>query len=605
MTQQNLTPERIFQSYEVYSLLRRVKIEWVKNNKRVSYANIPCAFDIEVTSFEVQTSGQEKKKQAIMYIWTLSVDGHIIQGRTWQDFMTTCKQLTMLLRCGKNRRLVIYVHNLAYEFQFMHKWFDWEEVFALKKRQPVKALTVDGIEFRCSYKLSGYSLEGLGKQLQKYKIQKMSGDLDYSKIRNSKTPLTEKEMGYVINDVLVVTAYIQEYIERVGNIYDIPTTKTGEVRKYTREQCFYNGENKVQSHDTFKSYRALMRTLTLTSNIYVMLKEAFAGGFTHAGFIYSGYTIRNVRSMDMTSAYPYVMVSEKFPMAKGEKVKVQSFGQLLDLMGKYCCLFRCKITGIRPKTSYENYLSRSHCRKIKGGMFNNGRVIEADYLETTLTEVDFSIMYNYYEWDLFEVDECYTFRKGYLPTNFVRTILELYSDKTTLKGVKGREVDYLLKKERINSMYGMCVTDVCRDKIVYSNEDWSEEAPDLDEAIAKVNKSIKRFLYYPWGVWVTAYTRRNLFGAIKECGEDYVYSDTDSCKFRNASKHLDWFNKYNEKVKNKLERALGAHKLPYNLPVQKLLTEKNAGLVHGQTREHTNVLRRLGRNDTWSRMMTG
>lgn len=603
MTQQNLTPQRIFQSSEIYSLLRNVDIEWVKSNKRINYANISCAFDIEVTSFEVQTSGQEVRKQAAMYIWTLSIDGQIVQGRTWQEFVTTCKLLTMLLRCSKNRRLIVYVHNLSYEFQFMHKWFDWEEVFALKKRQPVKALTVDGIEFRCSYKLSGYSLEGLGKQLQKYKIEKMVGDLDYSKMRNNKTPLTEKEMGYVINDVLVVTAYIQEYIERVENIYDIPTTKTGEVRKYTREQCFYNGGQKSRNQDTFKSYRALMRELTLTSEVYIMLKEAFAGGFTHAGLIYSGYTVHDVRSMDMTSAYPYVMVSEKFPMTKGEKIKVQTFGQLLELMRKYCCLFRCKITGIRSKSSYENYLSRSHCRKIKGGMFNNGRIIEADYLETTLTEVDFSIVYNYYEWDVIEIGDCYIFRKGYLPTNFVRTILELYSDKTTLKGVKGREVDYLLMKERINSLFGMNVTDICRDKIVYSCDDWSEETPDLDEAIAKVNKSIKRFLYYPWGVWVTAYTRRNLFGAIKECDEDYVYSDTDSCKFRNASKHLDWFNKYNEKVKNKLVRALGAHKLPYNSPVQRLRTAKNAGLGHGQTRVHINGLRRSALKDTWLRTM--
>ena len=66
--------------------------------------------------------------------------------------------------------------------------------------------------------------------------------MDYSLIRHSNTELTEKELGYCINDVLVVVAYIQETIEREGNITKIPLTKTGYVRNYTRNNCMYNGD---------------------------------------------------------------------------------------------------------------------------------------------------------------------------------------------------------------------------------------------------------------------------------------------------------------------------------------------------------------------------
>ena len=147
------------------------------------------------------------------------------------------------------QRLVIYIHNLSYEFQFMHKWFEWTEVFSLHKRRPVRALCDLGIEFRCSYKLSGYSLAMVGEQLTKHNIRKLKGDLDYSLKRNCKTPLTEKELAYTYNDVLIITAYIEEYIERVGSIAEIPMTKTGEVRNFTRKQCFYGGGKKKENQD--------------------------------------------------------------------------------------------------------------------------------------------------------------------------------------------------------------------------------------------------------------------------------------------------------------------------------------------------------------------
>ena len=68
-----------------------------------------------------------------------------------------------------NKRIIIYVHNLSFEFQFFRKLFNWEKVFSLEQRKPLQAITVEGIEFRCSYLLSGYSLANLSKQLNKYK----------------------------------------------------------------------------------------------------------------------------------------------------------------------------------------------------------------------------------------------------------------------------------------------------------------------------------------------------------------------------------------------------------------------------------------------------
>lgn len=66
-------------------------------------------------------------------------------------------------------------------------------------------------------------------------------------------------------------------------------------------------------------------------------------------------------------------------------------------------------------------------------------------------------------------------------------------------------------------------------------------------------------MFYPWGVWVTAYARRNLFTGIMEFGDDYIYSDTDSIKVRNAEGHKDYIEKYNKWIIDRLNKAMDYH----------------------------------------------
>lgn len=534
-----------------------------KNNKKITYYNAPIAFDIETTSFE-QSSQLDLEKRATMYIWTLSINDIIMQGRTWEEFINVIDFMIEWYQTNVYNRLIIYVHNLAYEFQFLHKYFEWDNVFALKKRCPIRALTKNGIEFRCSYKLSGYSLANLGKNLTKYKVQKLEGDLDYKLIRNCKTKLTDKELMYCINDVLVVSAYIKEYLERVNYIYDIPMTKTGVVRKVMRGKCFYNGGRRKENLEQYNTYRKMIKKLTLDVEIYKVLKEAFSGGFTHASALYSGTILRNVNSQDFTSSYPAVIVSEKFPMSKFTRYKLKDEEEFNKMLDALACIIKLRFINLRPKILYENYLSESHCRHIKNSIVNNGRIVSADSLETTITEQDYFIIEDFYDWDEIQILEFYYAYKGYLPTPFVDGVLKFYEDKTMLKDVEGEEVNYLLSKENVNSTFGMCVTDICREEIEYSPVDWTAKVPEMEKTIQKDNNSRNRFLYYPWGVWITAYARRNLFTAIKSLGLDYVYSDTDSVKYLHKEDHIQYFETYNKIIKYKLKKAMEYHKMDIN-----------------------------------------
>lgn len=536
-----------------------------ENKETIKLYNVPVAFDIETTSFYLN----DDTKAATMYEWTFGINGNVIIGRTWDEFFNMLDAVVQHLNLSLNKRLVVYVHNLSFEFQFIRKWFKWAKVFAVDTRKPVYAITENGIEFRCSFLLSGYSLAKLGDELQKYPVQKMAGDLDYSLMRHSETPLTEKELKYCENDVRVVMAYVQERIEIDKGIHKIPITKTGYVRNYCRNACLYTGTNHKKGVGKFKSYRALMDSLTLEVDEYKQLKRAFQGGFTHANAYYSNQEILNVASYDFTSSYPYVMIADMFPMSKGCLVngngQLHSIDEFYGYLKRYCCLFDVKFTRLMTTVNYENYLSASKC-KLENPVINNGRVVCADMLITTMTEQDFAIVSKTYTWDSIEIGQFRYYMKGYLPTDFVKSILKLYSDKTTLKGVKGKEIEYLAGKGMLNATYGMTVTDICRMENIYTDgHEWEEAAPDYDEAIQRYNESTKRFLFYPWGVWVTAYARRNLYTGIFEFRNDYVYSDTDSVKVINHEAHADYIQRYNEQCRVKLQRACDFHKIPFDL----------------------------------------
>lgn len=538
-----------------------IEYDVIRTNKKIEYINIESGFDIETTS----TYTSDKRKFAFMYIWTFGIkdENHIIHGRTWEEFIKLCEDLKEHFSLSENRRLICYVHNLGYEFQFMRKYFNWVDVFSIDERKPLKALCDLGIEFRDSYLLSGFSLDNTARNLTDHTIDKIDGGLDYELIRHEKTPLSDLEMKYCKNDVIIILYYINEQIKIYGDITKIPLTNTGRVRSYVRNRCYYTNKNhKKSSSGKYQRYRRIMEDLTLDKDVYHMLARGFMGGFTHANARYTGELIEDVSSIDFASSYPAVMLSEKFPMSSPVKTNFTKDKDFNYYRKNYALIFNIRFTNLISKIPQENYLSESKCWDKVKVQENNGRVHRAESITTTLTEIDFEIIEQAYDWDSAEVNSVYRFHKGYLPKSIIESNIDLYKDKTVLKDVKGYETEYVLSKGMLNSIYGMTVTRVIRDDIIY-NDDWEVEPADTDEQISDYNKSRNRFLYYPWGVWITAYARRNLWYGIISIGEDYIYSDTDSIKFKNFEKHKPFIETYNKHVLNKIKTMCKHYSIDY------------------------------------------
>ena len=171
-----------------------------------------------------------------MYIWQFQVGtGITIIGRYWDEFVVLLELIAGAL--GPDERIVVYDHNLSYEWSFLHDmkvlgpYVDDESVFCLKPRKVCKFLCFDNkIEFRCSYIHSNMGLDDFTKKMQ-VKHQKLSGEeFDYSKTRYPWTELSDRELEYAANDVIGLVEAIQKEMEvDHDDLYSIPLTSTGYV----------------------------------------------------------------------------------------------------------------------------------------------------------------------------------------------------------------------------------------------------------------------------------------------------------------------------------------------------------------------------------------
>ena len=531
--------------------------------RKNKYLNNIITFDIECTSAWLENGkviGYRKGMSndywnsltplALCYIWQCSIDNTVYYGRELTDFIKLLNDLP------NDTNIIIWVHNLSYEFMFLSNIITWNKVFARTAHKPIKASCEEYplIEFRCTYMLTRLSLASWGKQLN---VLKMVGDLDYDVIRTPLTPLTPEELHYCEMDCLVVHAGIKDYLKTYKKQRDIPLTQTGTVRRVVKD---------LLTPD--KIYMRNMKKLVPKSPAeYKRLQRIFAGGYTHANQMYSGKTIEGeiIEHYDFASSYPTVMLCEKYPMRAWYYNGVNEIPDISEF-DDMAFIFYLEFINIES-ISFNTYIQSSKCTGT-GFKYDNGRILSASTLEIYVTEQDYITISNNYTWEHMTVKRIWRCEKDYLPRSFLHYILELYANKTTLKDVAGKEDLYLQSKQYINSLFGMMVTALIQADVEYNNGEWSIKELTEDNVISKLKKlsdfhdrEKRYFLSYSWGCWVTAYARRNLWKCIEAADHDVIYCDTDSI-FVRGEHDYSW---YNDEITEKIYKSCEINDLDFNM----------------------------------------
>ena len=525
----------------------------MSGREEIYYKKSIITFDIETTSYveEVKLENGKTKtmKHAFMYIGAIYNNGVISKYRKWEDFISYFDSLSSL--CSKNERYIIWVHNLSFEFQFMKDWMKFSDVFARKSHNVIKCV-YKRIEFRDTLALSNCKLEKLAIN-EKLPVQKASGDLDYSLIRHQSSRLDSVEENYVDLDVIIVAEYIKKKVKEYGSLQEIPMTSTGEVRYLFRKEL---GKNLKKMHNLSVLYSAQ------TKELQNLLIDIYAGAYTHANYQIIGKEMFNVSCVDISSSYPYQMVSKKYPTIwfgiKDERYLVEELFAKYPVE-EYAIACRCTFTNLRSKHVHSILSKHKSSRlDLKSLIEDNGRVNSCDVIEFACNEIDILNILDFYDFDNIEIRDIYVSKKQYLPKEIVSIILKLFQMKTNLKGI-GEEVEnYMRSKNKINGVYGTCVFNILDSGIYFDNEcdtKFIKEEKDFGD-FKKYCNNPKQYLWYSIGVWVTSYAKRQILEPIKKLSENALYSDTDSVKYQGYSRYKKMWSHLNAKHKTEFYNAM-------------------------------------------------
>ena len=496
--------------------------------------------------------GEKFRPFSFMYQWQFAMGKFVMFGRTWEDFQRLLKELSDRLNLSDDRRIVIWCHNLPFEFEHFRKFVYVRTGFYKDVRKPIYVLTSGGIEFRDSLALSNMSLAKFCEN-EGAKHYKLVDTYDYNKIRTCETQLTEEEKAYCYNDVAGLVECITSRMKQ-HTLASMPLTSTGYVRRDFRTAVQKNKKNREQ-----------FLTSQLDEHLYNMMRDAFRGGDTHANALHANQVLEDIYSYDIASSYPSAMVTGDFPIGKWFKISHKRFmrGETRE---KYChilklCLEHPRYIG-KCGIPYISISKIENTVEEEERIADNGRLLATRSgvrVLLTVTDIDLDIIMNEYSYDNMYISDVWASLKGKLNDEFRAQVMEYFKAKTLLKNDDAHIYEYNQSKSRINASYGMMVMRIDRPRYTYdqSTGEYDFEEKPIRDQLRDYYKSRNNFLSYQHGVWVTALARQKLRKMLNIVGRDVVYCDTDSIKFMN-SRHLAEFEAENEKLR-KIAEETGAY----------------------------------------------
>ena len=551
--------KRIKRCLDILTFDIEVTSAWKKDNKLISYEP---GHDAEYWN--------SMERHALPWIWQFSFNDKVYYGRDIKEFIQVLDDLP------KDIMFLCFIHNADYEFMFLLNILTISEVFARAPHKPMKFTSEEypNIEFRCSYILTGLSLDQWGKEIG---FKKLTGTLDYNLMRTPLTPVFDYELDYCEYDCLVLYHGILEHLKTYKDVWDLPLTNTGKVRRRAK---------KLLTKD--KDYmRGVKRLIPRDAKEYMLFRQIFQGGYTHGNRKYVGKTVYateengGLHHLDVSSFYPSTMAGSKFPYNKWAYLGNRMPDP--DLFDDYAFIFKLHFINIQAVT-WATYISASKTRG-SGYIYDNGRVLAASELWVTCTEQDFITICKVYEWEDMTCEGCYMSKKQYLPRVLIDFILDLYYQKSSWKGLDDKITEYNTAKIHLNSIFGMSVTAVFSGSVMFEQDalnPWSMEILTEDivnEGLDKLRVwyNNKYFLSYAAGCWITSICRRRLFDAMLSYGmdNDCIYCDTDSL-FYVGVHDFSWFNKQSDDM---LRAMCKARKIDFNKtrPVDKWGVEHPLG----------------------------
>ena len=497
-----------------------------------NYWDLKCGFDIETTTYI---------DRAYMYIWQIGINNKAFFGNTWEEFNDCLDIINNYIDYLNSQKAkekhkkefkahtICFIHNIAFEWQFVRHEIPITDVFLKSLREPLY-FESNNIKFLDSFQITHMSLAKLARRY--CTTQKMVGDIDYTILRNATDGknLTDKEMKYCENDVLILCEFAEYYFNKYISNNELIYTETSIVRHSLKKA--FKEQNQLTKQDIFEMYPK-------SFNEYLMYMEyLFAGGWVKSSVDAFGKVLTNIKCKDITSSYPAQIAHRYYPISKFKTIKIDSKQMFNNMLSRYCCILDVTLYNVK-KTTIHSIISTSKIVNIDTGriLVDNGRIAEVKKVRLLMTELDWEIFNKFYDYDKFKIiiNSFKIAVRGKLPAYVVSTMLDAYERKEELKL---QDKDYFNEKCFVNMFYGCFVTKIHKFNYVFKNGEITKELNDY-------YKQIRSSVLSPfWGIWCTSWARYQELSAVYANADCVVYGDTDSVKGHNMSD--DYFNNYNK-----------------------------------------------------------
>lgn len=547
--------------------------------QRKTYNNCIIMCDTETSKKSLKKASQKVKldsgytaRECHVCAWTISIRAFGLNICTlWGHKPSTlCSTMHKIHDQMLGDCTIFYFHNYSYDHWFIRRFLYKELGF------PVKALNIKshyplfqkfecGIEIRDSLILAQKKLESWAADLQ-VEHQKAVGKWNYNKFRSQTQKYTKRELEYIEHDTLAGVECLDIMMQTLGKcVYSMPYTSTGIIRK------------DIQAIGKENNAKELFNAIAPDYDQYIKLTKLFHGGYVHANryLIDELITLEDyglTKCLDFMSSYPFCMLAFKYPMERFHKIEDMQASDILRSCDTTAFMFKFIARKIRLKNHETSAPALQFSKCVEDSVINpvmdNGRILEAEYVEIYLNEIDLQVIHNQYTCDSHVCTEVEYAHKDYLPRWFTDYVYDWFKHKCELSfEKKTHPADYYISKTKINGCYGLCVQKSIQDDIqenYITGEYYKKEFKSEDEKIShdkklyrKFLKNINSILVYFWGVWVTSYAFRNIH-ILNECikpeseGGLLLYNDTDSAYGINWN--MSKIEDYNRRCKALLKR---------------------------------------------------
>lgn len=462
---------------------------------------------------------------------------------------------------SQNESAVLYYHNLKFDGNFWLSYLITELNFKqgleyisetdvkfkdgkeLKERELIYVISSMGQWYTITFKYHGhtytlrdslkllpFTLAEIGKA---FKTEHQKLDMEYEGYRYAGCEITDEEMSYIKNDVLVLKEALNIMFSEGHNKLTIGACCLAEFKRMI---------GKYDWHHWFPRLDLIEIDSELygSSNADEYIRKSYRGGWCYLVKGASGKIYKNGTTADVNSLYPSMMSSESgnvYPLGKpcfwkGSEIPMQALKPNRYYFIRIRCRFylkdgklpfiqikhniKYKSTEMLETSDVYNKKDKKYYRYFKD---KDGNIHDTQ-VELTLTCTDYKLILEHYRLEDLEIlDGCWFYADKGIFDDYINKYKKI---KMENKGAKRTEAKLFL-----NNLYGKLATSMI------SSFKYAKVLGDGSLAYSVQAEMEKDPVYIPCGSAITSYSRnftiraaqQNFYGADKA---GFKYADTDS-----------------------------------------------------------------------------